>query len=65
MAKKKTAKTLKQIALEDMRAAGVSTMVFSIEVAILEYTRNPNDEDYHRRDFRQYNGIPHRYNKKR
>jgi hypothetical protein len=62
MAKKD--KTLKQIALEDMRAVGVSTMVFSVEIAILEYTKEDCD-NYHRRDFRIYNGGPRHSNKKR
>lgn len=62
MAKKD--KTLKQIALEDMRASGVSTMVFSVEIAILEYTKEDCD-NYHRRDFRRYNGGPRHSNKKR
>ena len=64
MAKKDNKKTLKQIALEDMRAAGICTSVFSIEVALLEYTREDCD-NYHRRDFRCNNGGPRRSNKKR
>lgn len=64
MAKKDNKKTLKQIALEDMRASGVNTMVFSIEIAILEFTKEDCD-NYHRRDFRCNNGGPRHSNKKR
>lgn len=61
---KKDKKTLKQIALDDIRASGISTIVFSMEIAILEYTKEDCDE-YHRRDFRRYNGGPRHSNKKR
>ena len=56
-------KTAKQIALEDMKNAGISISVFSYEKIILQITKKGSEEEV-KIDFRIFNGG-HNKNKKR